>query len=234
MLLYRYTFGRLTTCGKSRKMCRNVRQRQRGATLKALRRARADAGLTISELARRAGVSRDTISNAERGLHSLQASTLHKVAHALGRTPSELLAEEEELAPKVESRSSLQASFNDALEDLRRTTDRFEGYHAIQKAVDEYRELWEKRLAEGDFDKAALEEAGRALKAFWPAVTAAADAEMAEGAQWGVQPEEAVAESVVLPAIQRFQTLCERVNSTYREKYAPAATVHAFPQRKAS
>jgi len=202
--------------------------------LKALRRARADAGLTISELARRAGVSRDTISNAERGLHSLQASTLHKVAHALGRTPSELLAEEEELAPKVESRSSLQASFNDALEDLRRTTDRFEGYHAIQKAVDEYRELWEKRLAEGDFDKAALEEAGRALKAFWPAVTAAADAEMAEGAQWGVQPEEAVAESVVLPAIQRFQTLCERVNSTYREKYAPAATVHAFPQRKAS
>jgi transcriptional regulator with XRE-family HTH domain len=193
-----------------------------GSTLKALRRARADAGLTISELAKRAGVSRDTISNAERGLHSLQASTLHKVAQALGRTPSELLAEEEELA------------FNDALEDLRRTTDRFEGYHAIQKAVDEYRELWEKRLAEGDFDKAALEEAGRALKAFWPAVTAAADAEMVEGARWGVQPEEAAEQSVLLPAIQRFQALCDRVNSTYREKYAPAATVYAFPQRKAS
>ncbi len=68
-------------------------------------------------MATRAGVSRDTISKAERGLHSLQASTLHKVAQALGRTPSELLAEEEKLAPKVESRSSLQASFNDALED---------------------------------------------------------------------------------------------------------------------
>jgi transcriptional regulator with XRE-family HTH domain len=204
------------------------------STLKALRRARADAGLTISELAKRAGVSRDTISNAERGLHSLQASTLHKVAQALGRTPSKLLAEEEELAPKVESRSSLQASFNDALEDLRRTTDRFEGYHAIQKAVDEYRELWEKRLAEGDFDKAALEEAGRALKAFWPAVTAAADAEMVEGARWGVQPEEATEQSVLLPTIQRFQALCDRVNSTYREKYAPAATVYAFPQGKAS
>jgi transcriptional regulator with XRE-family HTH domain len=202
--------------------------------LKALRRARADAGLTISELAKRAGVSRDTISKAERGLHSLQASTLHKVAQALGRTPSELLAEEEKLAPKMERRSSLQASFNDALEDLRRTTDRFEGYHAIQQAVDEYRELWEKRLAEGDFDKAALEEAGRALEAFWPAVTTAVDAEMAEGAQWGVQPEEAAARSVLLPAIQRFQALCDRVNSTYREKYAPAATVHAFPQRKAS
>jgi len=62
--------------------------------------ARADAGLTISELAERAGVSRDTISNAEKGRHGLQASTLHKIAHALGKTPSDLLAEEERLAPK--------------------------------------------------------------------------------------------------------------------------------------
>lgn len=172
-------------------------------------------------MAKRAGVSRDTISYAERGHHSLQGPTLSKIAHALGRVPSELLAEEERL-------------FNDALEDLRYTTDRFEGYHAIQKAMDEYRELWEKRLAEGDFDKAALEEAGRALKAFWPAVTAAADAEMVEGTRWGVQPEEAAEQSVLLPAIQRFQALCDRVNSTYREKYAPAATVYAFPQRKVS
>ena len=232
--LYRYIFGLLTTCGKSRKIYPNIRQQKRGLTLKALRRARADAGLTISELARRAGVSRDTISNAERGLHSLQAPTLHKVAQALGRTASELLAEEEKLAPKVESRSSLQASLNDAIEDLRRTTDRFEGYHAIQKAVDEYREHWEKRLAEGNFDKAALEEAGRALKAFWPAVTAAADAEMAEGAQWGAPPEEVAAQSVLLPVIERFQVLCDRVNRTYREKYEPAATVYAFPHQKAS
>jgi len=139
-------------------------------------------------LAKRAGVSRDTISYAERGHHSLQGPTLSKIAHALGRVPSELLAEEERLSPKVGSRWSLQPSLNDALEDLRHTTDRFEGYHAIQKAMDEYRELWEKRLAEGDFDKAALEEAGRALKAFWPAVTAAADAEMVEGRGGGCSP----------------------------------------------
>jgi transcriptional regulator with XRE-family HTH domain len=211
-------------------------QNQRRPTLEALRRARADAGLTISELAKRAGVSRDTISKAERGLHSLQASTLHKVAQALGRTPSELLAEEERLAPRrVKGRSSLEPSLNDALEDLRRTTDRYEGYHAIQKAVDEYREQWEKRLAEGDFDKAALDEAGRALKAFWPAVTAAADVEIGEGAaRWGVQPEEAAEQSVLLPVIERFQALCDRVNRTYREKYETAATVYAFPHQKAS
>ena len=92
----------------------------RRPTLKALRMARADAGLTISELAKRASVSRDTISNAERGQHSLQATTLHKVAQALGRAPSELLAEEEKLTPKAENRSSLEPSLFNGLEDERR------------------------------------------------------------------------------------------------------------------
>lgn len=78
-----------------------------------------DAGLTISELAKRAGVARDTISYAERGQHSLQATTLSKIARALGKAPSELLAEEERLAPKVQS-SSPEPSFNDVLADERR------------------------------------------------------------------------------------------------------------------
>jgi transcriptional regulator with XRE-family HTH domain len=109
----------LTRCVKKWKISCKIRRRTRRLILKALRMARADAGLTISELARRAGVSRDTISNAERGEHSLQASTLHKVARALGKAPSELLAEEERLSPKVESRSSLEPSFNDVLEEER-------------------------------------------------------------------------------------------------------------------
>jgi transcriptional regulator with XRE-family HTH domain len=96
----------------------NVRQRTRRPALKALRRARMDAGLTISELAKRAGVSRDTISYAERGHHSLQASTLSKIARALGRVPSELLAEEERLAPKVPS-SSLELSLLNGADDER-------------------------------------------------------------------------------------------------------------------
>jgi transcriptional regulator with XRE-family HTH domain len=109
----------LTPCVKKRKILVNVRHRTRRPILKALRMARADAGLTISELAERAGVSRDTISHAEKGRHGLQATTLHKIARALGKAPSELLAEEEKLAPKVESRSSLEPSFNDVLEDER-------------------------------------------------------------------------------------------------------------------
>ena len=52
-------------------------------------------------MAERAGIARDTWSKTERGLHSPQASTLHKMAGALGMSASELLALEEELSPKV-------------------------------------------------------------------------------------------------------------------------------------
>jgi transcriptional regulator with XRE-family HTH domain len=116
-------------------MSYSIRQRLRRPRLKALRMARADAGLTISELAKRAGVSRDTISKAERGLHSLQASTLYKVAQALGKAPSQLLAEEERLVPKAESRSSLEPSLFDGAEEERRAV--------WEAAVDEARRLRE-------------------------------------------------------------------------------------------
>jgi transcriptional regulator with XRE-family HTH domain len=192
-----------------------------------IRRLRQAREWNQTELAYHAGLAPSVISQIENGKRDPSARTLRKLAKALEVEVGDLFS-------KAQSHPSLQASFNDAIEDLRRTTDRFEGYHAIRKAMDEYREQWEKRLAEGDFDKAALEEAGRALEAFWPAVTVAADAEMGEGARWEAQPEEAAAHSVLLPAIQRFQALCDKVNNTYRETYAPAATVYAFPQRKAS
>jgi transcriptional regulator with XRE-family HTH domain len=105
------------------KIYHNVRQSRRRTTLEALKRARVDAGLTISELAKRAGVSRDTISHAERGRHSLQGPTLSKIAYALGRVPSDLLAEEEKLAPKGESRSSLEPSLFNGVEDERRRAE---------------------------------------------------------------------------------------------------------------
>lgn len=109
------------------KKAENIRQcyvsEQEVRALKALRMVRTDVGLTISELAERAGVSRDTISNAEKGRHELQATTLHKIARALGKTPSELLAEEERLAPKARRRSPFEPSFNDVLEEERRRAE---------------------------------------------------------------------------------------------------------------
>jgi transcriptional regulator with XRE-family HTH domain len=112
---------RLTLCRRTAKISCNVRQQQGRLTLEALRRTRVDAGLTISELAKRAGVSRDTISNAERGRHSLQGPTLSKIARALGKAPSELLAEEERLFPKAKGHSSLEPSLFNGGEDERRS-----------------------------------------------------------------------------------------------------------------
>ena len=63
--------------------------------LKALRRARADAGLTISELAERAGVARDTISKLETGQRRAYPTTIRKLATSLGVEPQELVEERE-------------------------------------------------------------------------------------------------------------------------------------------
>jgi transcriptional regulator with XRE-family HTH domain len=72
---------------------------QGGRKLKALRIARAEAGLNIGELARRSGVGRDTISRVEHGKTDPQGPTLHKLATALGTTVEDLYAMEERLAP---------------------------------------------------------------------------------------------------------------------------------------
>lgn len=72
-----------------------------GRKLKALRIARAEAGLNIGELARKSGVGRDTVSRIEHGKTEPQGTTLHKLATALGTTVEELYAMEERLSPLV-------------------------------------------------------------------------------------------------------------------------------------
>jgi excisionase family DNA binding protein len=158
-----------------------------------------------------------------------------------------------EISPKALRRSSLEPSLFNGLEDERREDRRavgareaiefarrftrlYENLNAIRDCMDEYREAWEARLADGDFDKATIEEGGRALKAFWPAVVTAVEAETAELDRIGVQPEEIEEKSVLLPVMDRFQALCAKVNDTYREQFlnAAAPNVYPFPQRKAS
>jgi transcriptional regulator with XRE-family HTH domain len=59
-----------------------------------LRIARAEAGMTLGELAEKSGVALNTISRIERGTQKPQAATLHKLARALD-------AEIGDLFPKV-------------------------------------------------------------------------------------------------------------------------------------
>ncbi len=111
--------------------------------------ARADAGLTISELAKRAGVSRDTLSKAERGQHSLQASTLSKIAGALGKRPSELLAEEERLAsvPMPRPASELPSRLRWALEVPKQELEAFAA-DANREELEELQQLLRERWDE--------------------------------------------------------------------------------------
>ena len=109
--------------------------------------------MTISELAKRAGVSRDTISTAERGQHSLQAATLSKLARALNKTPSTLLAEEERLAPKAPSSSLEPSLFRGFGDELHESV-----YSPWLQFVNRYADRWEQRIASGAFDMGAVDE----------------------------------------------------------------------------
>jgi len=67
--------------------------------VRALRIARAEAGMTLEELGAASGVAFSTISKIERGVTKPQAATLHKLAQALRVNVADLLGEEER--PKV-------------------------------------------------------------------------------------------------------------------------------------
>jgi excisionase family DNA binding protein len=202
-----------------------------------------DRNLSLSAVAGTLGVSERTVRRwIQSGkLRAYKPGRDYRIPESALR---ELVEESEITSPKdlsprlpLEERGELtEDGWNDALEYGQRLADLYERLHAIQQSVDKYREGWERRLANGDFDKAAIEEAGRALKAFWPAVTTAADAEQAEIARAGILFEEAMQQAVLLPAIARFQVLCDRVNAAYREllQDAPAANLYMFPHREAS
>ncbi|MCK2219411.1 XRE family transcriptional regulator [Actinomadura sp. ATCC 31491] len=66
-----------------------------------LARLRVDRGWSLDELARRAGVSRSTLSRLERGEISPTASLLNKLCAVHGRTMSRLLAEVEAEPPQL-------------------------------------------------------------------------------------------------------------------------------------
>jgi excisionase family DNA binding protein len=118
------------------------------------------------------------------------------------------------------------------LDDVRLTVARYERYQTMSEKLDEFRKGWEARLETEDFNQAALEEGGRTASAFWPMVTALADFELGDLMRAGYQLEEAAAQSALVPAIERYQALCHRLNSIYREKYE--AKIYWLARREAS
>lgn len=75
--------------------------------MNALKRLRAESGLTLEELAEKSGVNINTISYLENGKQKARSTTLAKVARALG-VPLDDLAELI-MQPRVESPNSTAA-----------------------------------------------------------------------------------------------------------------------------
>jgi transcriptional regulator with XRE-family HTH domain len=78
-----------------------------------LRQLRADRGLTLDALARRAGVSRSMISLVERGASSPTAAVLDRLAAGLGVTLASLFADEPRTDASPLARRADQATWRD-------------------------------------------------------------------------------------------------------------------------
>ena len=74
--------------------------------LQGLRRIRAQRQLTLRALSEKSGVSKETISDIERGIRTPQTLTLGKLAAALDVDINDLI--EEQYSPKAQSRPSLE------------------------------------------------------------------------------------------------------------------------------
>ena len=92
-----------------------------GVAAKLIREARHAAGLTMSELAERAGTSKPTVSRYENGLVDPGAETLNRLLHACGQRlqarPAGLPSSVAELAKRFEGRDGPDA------DDVTRTSD---------------------------------------------------------------------------------------------------------------
>jgi transcriptional regulator with XRE-family HTH domain len=96
-----------------------------------MRMARIEVEKTLRQTEEETGVTKDTISRIERGLREPHPLTIAKLAKAYGRPTEELLV------PKESAPPSLEPSFNDVLNDERRST-------AFIKALRAY--FWDLRL----------------------------------------------------------------------------------------
>jgi transcriptional regulator with XRE-family HTH domain len=112
-------------------------------TVDRIRRARRRLGLSQEELAEASGVSAATIVQVELGNRQPQGRTLRKLAAALGVEVADLLVEEE-AHPKAESRSSLEPSLFNGVEEERRIAI---DYDACRTALESFCDHWQPALS---------------------------------------------------------------------------------------
>jgi transcriptional regulator with XRE-family HTH domain len=192
-------------------------------TVDRIRRARRRLGLSQEELAEASGVSAATIVQVELGNRRPQGRTLRKLAAALGVEVADLL--EEEAHPKAESRSSLEPSLFNGVEEERHIAI---DYDACRTALEGFCDHWQpvlsgKRRLESqafqDFkaDAASLSRLARELMG----------AEMTElGQQYDEEgdPVFYTERSAFGPAIVRFHDLAIRMDRVGKERFGEDLT----------
>ena len=190
----------------------------RGSLALKLRVLRAERALTIEQAAERAGVTPETISDAERGRRHPYLPTLRKLAKAYDVPVEELLSAEEEqkekeepvLAPLDEASSPRPAvvaggaTREEAAEKLEQQLYApariAQGWHRLAQR-------WEERLERGDFDARSLEDFIDTLEDVALGMEANVAAEKKE-LRARYDDEDAVRSKAVLrPAIDRLSAL---------------------------
>lgn len=87
-----------------------------------LRLRREQAGLTVSELARRAGVSKSQVSRVERGKSSLTLRTFERLANVVGFSTTDLLVVRHQEQGTVSSMLELNLALGDLPQHLQEST----------------------------------------------------------------------------------------------------------------
>jgi transcriptional regulator with XRE-family HTH domain len=215
-----------------------------GSLAEKLRVLRARMGLSLTEAAARAGVTRDTLSDLEHGKRHPYMPTLSKIAAGYG-VPVEELLEEPVLAGKAEA--PIGAGQAEAL--TAKVTEIQKWYSARRNGLVLLCERWEQRLAslgedpDGEmlremlddmtivgtyltdfFEKAAVDEAAE----IWSALGSANN----KGA--GLTDNAALATatkvSIMKPALERWQRLGNEIHRRGVEKFGEAAAYVEFPE----
>lgn len=111
--------------------------------MKRLRILRAEKELTLRELAERSGISKDAISEIERGRRQPRVSTIMALAEGLGVDPQELLQEVVQTpreSPYIEASGHFTAVFERAGEWWLGYVEELPGANAQERTLDEARE----------------------------------------------------------------------------------------------
>jgi transcriptional regulator with XRE-family HTH domain len=146
-----------------------------GSLAEKLRVLRARMGLSLTEAASHAGVTRDTLSDLEHGKRHPYMPTLSKIAAGYG-IPVEELIEEPALAGKAEApdqgRSAPEASIHDPYGWVRHETTEDLQRRALEEAQYAKAPIREEWVAEYEADKKAWREEGRRRAMAYAAIDA--------------------------------------------------------------